>query len=126
LERLIVLRPGPQRILRPGGEALLPVLNLGHGQAVLACGLRHRRLTPDNAQHQRYAALRRPSLHVLGHIRHRDPPLRGLPTTVVWVASTWRGAVYAILNPAHPPSPPLSAPVALAAHDHRRRRSSGP
>src|SRR5262249_502687 len=64
------------------------------GQAVLARCLRHRRLTPDDAQHQRYAALRCPPLHVVGHIRHRTPPLRGLRTTVVWVASTWRGAVY--------------------------------
>src|SRR5262245_11365761 len=93
LERLLVLRPRPQRILRRGQETLLPVFDLGDGQAVLARCLRHRRLTPDDAQHQRYAALRGPPLHVVGHIRHRNPPLRGHLATVVWVASTWRGAV---------------------------------
>ena len=71
----------------------LPLFDLGNGQAVLPRRLRHRRLTPHDAQHQRDAALGRPPLYVLGNIRHRDPPLRGLRTTVVWVASTWRGAV---------------------------------
>jgi hypothetical protein len=92
-ERLLVLRPRAQRVLGRRHKPLLPLFDLGDGQPVLPRGFRHRRLTPNDAQHQRDAALRRPPLYVLGHIRHRDPPLRGLRTTVVWVASTWRGAV---------------------------------
>src|SRR6266849_7717507 len=56
-------------------KALLPGFYLGDVQPVLARGLHHRRLTPDDAQHQLHAALRRPSQHVLGNIRHCDPPL---------------------------------------------------
>src|SRR4030095_7804568 len=72
LERLLVLRPRPQRILGRRQETLLPVFDLGDGLAVFERRLRHLRLTPDDAQHQRYAALRRPPLYVVGHIRHRD------------------------------------------------------
>src|SRR5262249_61432693 len=93
---LSLSRPRPPPLPPRPHEPPLPLFDLGHSQPVLARGLSHRRLTPDDAQHQRHAALGRPPLYVLGNIRHRDPPLRGLRTTVVWVASTSRGAVYAL------------------------------
>src|SRR5206468_2878183 len=75
-EHLLVLRSGPQRVLGRGQQALLPIFDLGDGQPLLARGLRHRGLTPDNAQHQANPALRSPPLYPREHPPSRSTPPR--------------------------------------------------
>ena len=80
-----------------------------HLAAHAAPSLCHRRLTPDDTEHQGNPALRRPSLYVLGTSAIASHPLRGLPTTVVWVASTWKGAAYGLCTLSSPGGEPPHA-----------------
>ena len=66
LQGLFVLGLRAKGVLGGQEELLLPVLDLGHGEAVLAGRLLHRGLTLEDADDKRRPSLGRPTLDVLG------------------------------------------------------------
>ena len=74
-ERLVVLGPGPQRILCPEEESLLSLFDLGHLHPVLARRFLRRGLALDDAHDQRHPPFRRSELRVLLRLlSHRSSP----------------------------------------------------
>ena len=66
LEGFLVLRPRAQSVLGSQQEPLFPVLDLGHGESMLAGGLLAGGLALENAQDQGCSWFGRPTLDVFG------------------------------------------------------------